>query len=436
MIKREKNEYAIQAVENSLNVLEQFTGDKAELGITEISRELRLHKNNVFRVLATLQNRGYIEQNPRNENYRLGTKVLELSRAFLDHTGLNKVAQPMLKKLADRINENAYLGLLKSSQVVYVEHAESHQVLRVTSRIGRSISPLCTAIGKVILAYMPEQEIERVIEKNGFKQHTSNTIVDKAEFLRTLADIQKKATPLTRKNTTRESPASVFPFATTTTTSWRAFPFRVRPAGSSPPNWRTSSFPTSRKRVWLFQGRSVFWMGEANASRRFLKQAPLLPARGRNLLRRLTGWAFLLLFANGCTKADDFRWGLYTTEIYGSLEVERNEPDRKILILAVQYRKMFVQTPSAGHLDATRAKIVEVPAPGSYRLLMDLESYRQKVYFLSPKHKTRALESSRSLGIGAERFNVSLAYDRRWKTNYALVTRPFLTAFSNNTPSG
>ena len=63
-IKRSKKEYSIQAVDNSFNVLEQFIGSKSSLGITELSSKLGLHKNNIFRLLATLQNRNYIEQDP------------------------------------------------------------------------------------------------------------------------------------------------------------------------------------------------------------------------------------------------------------------------------------------------------------------------------------------------------------------------------------
>ena len=72
MVRREKSNYVIQAVAHALDVLEQFHGD-GELGVTELSKRLKLHKNNVFRILATLEARGYIEQNRSTENYRLGT---------------------------------------------------------------------------------------------------------------------------------------------------------------------------------------------------------------------------------------------------------------------------------------------------------------------------------------------------------------------------
>ena len=83
MAKKEKSEYLIQAVSHALDLLEQFHGEVDELGVTELSKRLKLHKNNVFRLLATLESRGYIEQNKVTENYRLGLKTLELSQTFI-----------------------------------------------------------------------------------------------------------------------------------------------------------------------------------------------------------------------------------------------------------------------------------------------------------------------------------------------------------------
>ena len=190
-IKRKKSEYAIQAVENAFDVLEQFKGEKGALGITELSQNLGLHKNNIFRLLATMQNKGYIEQDLNTEEYRLGIKNLELGRSFLNHTGLLKVTKPILKELMKEVNENVYSGLLRNDQIVYVEHVESKQILRVTSRIGTRLSPLCTAIGKVILAYMSEHDRDKVIESNEFIKHTSHTISDINSFLKEIEEVKK-----------------------------------------------------------------------------------------------------------------------------------------------------------------------------------------------------------------------------------------------------
>ena len=191
-MKKEKDKYSIQAVENALDVLEQFKGEKAELGITELSRNLSLHKNNVFRLLATLESKGYIEQNRNNEHYRLGIKSLELGKAFLSHTGLIKVALERLEKLCSEVKETAYLGIMREHQVFYIEDAEANQALRVASRLGTRLTPLCTAIGKIILAHYDEDEREKVIENNPIVRFTDNTILTKEKLLEELDMIKER----------------------------------------------------------------------------------------------------------------------------------------------------------------------------------------------------------------------------------------------------
>ena len=81
MVRREKTNYIIQSVSHALDVLEQFTGEPDEFGVTELSKRLKLHKNNVFRLLATLEARGYIEQNKATRELPLGIRCLRLGTA-------------------------------------------------------------------------------------------------------------------------------------------------------------------------------------------------------------------------------------------------------------------------------------------------------------------------------------------------------------------
>jgi len=89
MARKEKSEYIIQAVSHALDLLEQFHDEVDELGVTELSKRLKLHKNNVYRLLATLESRGYIEQNKATENYRLGLRVLEMGPHCRQKMGLH-----------------------------------------------------------------------------------------------------------------------------------------------------------------------------------------------------------------------------------------------------------------------------------------------------------------------------------------------------------
>lgn len=168
--KRKKTDYIIQSVDHALDVLEAFHGEEDELGITELSRRLRLHKNNIFRILATLENRGYIEQNRATDNYRLGLGTLELGQTYIRHTGLLRIARPVMEELNRKVNENVYIGILKERYAFYLDVVESNHTVRVLSRVGCRVPTYCAAIGKAQLAYETPETITEVLGKKELKK--------------------------------------------------------------------------------------------------------------------------------------------------------------------------------------------------------------------------------------------------------------------------
>ena len=192
MRKKTKKEIPlVKAVDHALQLLCCYT-DKEEMGVTELSQKLGLHKNNVFRILATLEYRGYIEQNPKTECYRLGPKVFELSLIFKYQMGLIKHARPVMKKLKDKFNETVYLGVLRNIYAVYIDNIETTHTVRVVSRVGSQIPAYATAIGKVQLANLPKDELETILKEERIKPYTPNTICDKEELLKHLEEVAKQ----------------------------------------------------------------------------------------------------------------------------------------------------------------------------------------------------------------------------------------------------
>src|SRR5689334_25389017 len=118
-MRREKANYVIQSVAHSLDVLEQFADPAAaELGVTDLSKRLKLHKNNIFRLLATLESRGYIEQNKATENYRLGVRSLQLGQAYVGRMGLLRQARPIMEALVKQCRESAYVAVVRRGGMV------------------------------------------------------------------------------------------------------------------------------------------------------------------------------------------------------------------------------------------------------------------------------------------------------------------------------
>jgi len=159
MVRRDKSNYIIQSVAHALDVLEEFRGDMDELGVTELSKKLKLHKNNVFRILATLQSRNYIEQNRSNDNYRLGIKCLELGQTFIRQRGLLKQAKPILQELAEATGETSYISILRGNEVVYLDAVETSSTVRVISRVGLHMPIHATAAGKALVAFESDEEL-------------------------------------------------------------------------------------------------------------------------------------------------------------------------------------------------------------------------------------------------------------------------------------
>jgi DNA-binding IclR family transcriptional regulator len=176
-VRREKTNYIIQSVSHALDVLEQFSGDQDELGVTELSKRLKLHKNNVFRLLATLESRGYIEQNKASENYRLGIRCLELGQTYVARMGLLRQARPIIEALSRSANETVFVAVLRKNHVIPLDAVEAQQPVRMTARVGEALPLHCTAAGKVQLAHIPDADLRDTLTA-GLERFTDHTIVD------------------------------------------------------------------------------------------------------------------------------------------------------------------------------------------------------------------------------------------------------------------
>jgi IclR family KDG regulon transcriptional repressor len=172
-------ENAVNSVIRALTVLDLLGKANGELGTTEISRELGLHKSTVYRLLLTLVSSGYVEQNPETEKYRLGIHLAELGMTVLNGLDLRRTARPSLLKLADYCAESVHLGILEGHEVVYIDKIDVDRPLIMGSRIGGRSPAYCTGLGKVLLAYIANEKLEQYLIQNpSLRRFTSNSLVD------------------------------------------------------------------------------------------------------------------------------------------------------------------------------------------------------------------------------------------------------------------
>ena len=166
MVKREKANYMIQSVSHAIDVLEELAKATGEVGVTELSKRLKLHKNNVFRLLATLELRGYVEQNHDTEDYRLGVKALQLGQAYLVQSNLVSKAMPILRALSDEIGETVNLAVLQNGHVQFPVSIESKRPVKVAARIAVSFSAKQNIAGRLLTAQLPDSMLEEVLAGN------------------------------------------------------------------------------------------------------------------------------------------------------------------------------------------------------------------------------------------------------------------------------
>jgi IclR family transcriptional regulator, KDG regulon repressor len=178
MVRREKSNYVIQSVSHALDVMEQFNGNIEEIGVTELSKRLKLHKNNVFRLLATLEARGYIEQNKLTENYRLGLRCLKLGQTFIHQMGLLLQSRAILKDLSRATKESAYVAIRKGGAIIPLDFVEPARTVRVVSFLGTVLPAHCTAAGKVYLTFEAESAAGPNLPER-LESYTGKTIIDR-----------------------------------------------------------------------------------------------------------------------------------------------------------------------------------------------------------------------------------------------------------------
>lgn len=181
----------INSIDRTLQILELFSLQKPEWGVSEISRELNLYKSCIHNTLYTLLSRGFVTQNPNNGKYRLSVKFFELGSMVLENIDLRKVAHPYMEKLSREFNETVHLGILSDGEVLSIEQEKSNQSLQHQIYIGKRAPLYCTGVGKSILAFLDAERMKQIIQEKGLKKYTENTITDAKRLEKELLQIRK-----------------------------------------------------------------------------------------------------------------------------------------------------------------------------------------------------------------------------------------------------
>jgi IclR family KDG regulon transcriptional repressor len=181
----------LSSVATAMRLLKTFSEDDVDIGISALAKRLGIAKSTAHRLASTLVDEGLLEQDRDTGKYRLGVGLFRLGALVRRRMEVSNEARPYLYELREKVNESVHLAILDGTEIMYVYHLESTHALRARSELGIRKPAHATAEGQAILAWQPQEVIERVIA-GGLAAHTPRTITGADRFIRALAAVRQR----------------------------------------------------------------------------------------------------------------------------------------------------------------------------------------------------------------------------------------------------
>jgi DNA-binding IclR family transcriptional regulator len=159
----ERPTYRVQVLERAVDILQVLSEDARELGAGEVAERLSLHKSTIHRLLMVLDQHRLIRRNSETGKYALGLRLFELGTRAVRGLQLREQAQPFLERLARDTGETAHICVRDRSEMVSIAYAEAARSLRMPATVGRRTPAYCSAVGKAMLAFLPESAVDDIL---------------------------------------------------------------------------------------------------------------------------------------------------------------------------------------------------------------------------------------------------------------------------------
>lgn len=188
-ISTERTVYRVQVIERAVDILQVLSEDSRELGAGELSERLALHKSTVHRLLTVLDQHRLIRRNAETGRYTLGLRLFEFGTRAVRGLQLRDQAQPYLDQLARETGETAHICVFDNGEMVSVAYAEGPRSIRMPATVGRRTTAYCSAVGKAVLAFLPESVLEEVLARP-LRARTEKTLVTRSALLADLRQVR------------------------------------------------------------------------------------------------------------------------------------------------------------------------------------------------------------------------------------------------------
>jgi DNA-binding IclR family transcriptional regulator len=186
------NASSVKTVDRLVRVLDAFDADRPTWSLAELSAHLRLPKSTLHRFLVSLESHGVLRRDMADLRWRLGYRLFIWGSQAVKSTGLHQLARPIMRDLVGDSGETAILTVIHAQEVVCVEKVETRHPVRLALEVGTPRPPHAGASSKVLMAFLPQQEIQAIISDKGLPKLCTNTITDPDELQAELARIRER----------------------------------------------------------------------------------------------------------------------------------------------------------------------------------------------------------------------------------------------------
>ncbi len=190
--RQERGRYYVEALGRGLSLLDCFAAGPAQLTLAELSDRVELNKGTTFRLLRTLEEAGYVRQDPATKRYQLSLRMLDLQGASLAALEYPQAAQPYLEELHQTLGESVSMAVLEGKRIRYVARVASKRIMSVNLQVGTTLPAHATSMGKVLLATLGADRVRQLYAGDALEQLTPRTITDVEVLVEELAAVERQ----------------------------------------------------------------------------------------------------------------------------------------------------------------------------------------------------------------------------------------------------
>jgi len=181
----------VQSIGRAFAILEEIARNRDGIALAELAKRVGLHNSTAFHLVRTMVSLGYVRQIKDGKRYRIGGPLFALAASALDEIEMTSLAMPVLEDLARETGETAHFGVRMGDAVCVLARAQGSSAFQLTDRVGVVRPAHCTALGKIILASLPPERLDRFLARAELKAYTQKSITDAKRLRREIAEARR-----------------------------------------------------------------------------------------------------------------------------------------------------------------------------------------------------------------------------------------------------